>query len=227
MLSPSRAELVVVSVRARPHRAPRVASASMSLNAIERELERARRALEAIDDDLEDSDADDVDERDGGVIVGNVELERVAPLALRLLPETNGYRGRNVRFTGKRAKGNSAQDVTDEVLANAASGELKERLAKRAARPRCERCGLDFTSDAQYAEHCKGKKHANAVRTSVGGSADRRSSRARAVKAPLGAHCALCRKIFTSDAQKAEHEGGKWHRQRVEGKLAPSNKPYA
>ena len=39
-------------------------------------------------------------------------------------------------------------------------------------------------------------------------------------------HCALCRKTFTSDAQLAEHNRGKWHLMRLSGELAPSRKPY-
>ena len=39
-------------------------------------------------------------------------------------------------------------------------------------------------------------------------------------------HCALCRKTFTSAAQAAEHDGGKWHVMRTKGELAPSRKPY-
>ena len=53
-------------------------------------------------------------------------------------------------------------------------------------------------------------------------------ARVSLVKPPASAveHCALCRKTFTSMAQKKEHEGGKWHKQRLSGELNPSNKPY-
>jgi hypothetical protein len=46
---------------------------------------------------------------------------------------------------------------------------------------------------------------------------------------PAGAvaHCALCRKTFTSAEQLREHEGGKWHAMRLSGALAPSRKPYS
>ena len=45
-------------------------------------------------------------------------------------------------------------------------------------------------------------------------------------KPPDGPHCALCRKTFTSEAQRVEHAAGKWHKARVAGTLAPSTRPY-
>ena len=52
------------------------------------------------------------------------------------------------------------------------------------------------------------------------------SSHVHTPKPPDGPHCALCRKTFTSAAQLTEHNGGKWHKQRVAGTLAPSTRPY-
>ena len=170
------------------------------------------------------------------IIVGGEDLERIAPLPKSLLPEGNDYRGKGASFLGKRGTG--ASGASASAKANATSSapesgsnppsalpetELARRLAARAARPRCDACDMDFTSDAQYVEHCRGKKHAKAIR----GPVDAAPRAPRAVKPPPGPHCALCRKIFTSDAQRVEHEGGKWHRQRVAGTLPPSNKPYA
>ena len=172
------------------------------------------------------------------IIVGGEDLERITPLPRNLLPEGNEYRGKGASFLGKRGTGapranaNANAPSTSSApapgsnasLAAAPESELARRLAARAARPRCDACNMDFTSDAQFVEHCRGKKHAKAVRGPVDETAPRAP---RAVKPPPGPHCALCRKIFTSDAQRVEHEGGKWHRQRVDGTLPPSNKPYA
>ena len=124
-------------------------------------------------------------------------------------------------------------------------------LAKRKALPRCDVCAKDFTSQAQLDEHRKGKAHwraardANAaknghtkgppfVRNSSTDGTSRRASvhaasahtRGEREKPPDGPHCALCRKTFTSQAQRAEHDGGKWHKMRVAGTLAPSTRPY-
>ena len=52
------------------------------------------------------------------------------------------------------------------------------------------------------------------------------ATRAWPAAAPGVQHCALCRKTFTSDAQLAEHNRGKWHLMRLSGELAPSRKPY-
>ena len=119
-------------------------------------------------------------------------------------------------------------------------------LAKRKALPRCDVCAKDFTSQAQLDEHRKGRAHWRAARDARAAahgravparrsSDDGRGSHASAAasrgvrrdKAPDGPHCALCRKTFTSEAQRAEHESGKWHKMRVAGTLAPSAKPYA
>ena len=122
-------------------------------------------------------------------------------------------------------------------------------LAKRKALPRCDVCAKDFTSQAQLDEHRKGKAHWRAARdanaaknghvvppfvrnSSTDGTSRRASVHAASAhargreKPPDGPHCALCRKTFTSQAQRAEHDGGKWHKMRVAGTLAPSTRPY-
>lgn len=78
--------------------------------------------------------------------------------------------------------------------------------------------GRDIRLD--YAVHTKKKEYdpSNPVT----------QARVSSIKPPASAveHCALCRKTFTSVEQKKEHEGGKWHKQRLSGELNPSNKPY-
>ncbi len=171
---------------------------------------------------------------DADVLVGGDDLPRIEPLPASLLPEGNDYKGKGARgsFLGKAAKTAGAPPVAVTV-AGGANTELARRLAARADRPRCEACGMDFTSDAQYEEHCRGKKHLKIVRAATfsargpqGGSGAGAGGR-RHVKPPPGPHCELCRKMFTSDAQRLEHLSGKWHKKRESGELPPSNKPYS
>ena len=101
------------------------------------------------------------------IIVGGEDLERIAPLPKSLLPEGNDYRGKGASFLGKRGTGASASAKANATSSAPESGsnppsalpetELARRLAARAARPRCDACDMDFTSDAQYVEHCRGK----------------------------------------------------------------------
>ena len=119
--------------------------------------------------------------------------------------------------------------------------ELLEKRREKRAEHRCDVCDKDFTSQAQLEEHRRGKAHARAASHgahSVGGGAGRGRGRgggrgggpvrpAPGPRPPPGVpHCAICRKAFTSTAQLAEHEGGKWHKMRVSGELPPSRKPY-
>jgi len=170
-----------------------------------------------------------------GIIRGGDDLPRIEPLPMALLPEGNDYKGKGGReafLGGARAGRGGVSGTSSEAKAvvetkAAPRNELERRLAARADRPRCEACGMDFTSDAQYAEHCRGKKHLSKVRAAVGGDGASGGGGRRYVKPPPGPHCDLCRKMFTSEAQKKEHFDGKWHKMRVRGELPPSNKPYS
>ncbi|OUS44254.1 hypothetical protein BE221DRAFT_45945, partial [Ostreococcus tauri] len=136
-----------------------------------------------------------------------------------------GRRGEG-RFLGARRGGD---DGGSTAPASEPRTALERRLATRADRPRCAACGVDFTSDAQYAEHLRGKKHASKTRNASGRRGDGASGGGgrRYVKPPPGPHCELCRKMFTSETQRKEHFEGKWHAARARGELPPSNKPYS
>ena len=124
-------------------------------------------------------------------------------------------------------------------------------LARRKNLPKCEVCAKEFTSQAQLEEHNRGKAHLKATRAAayaklVGGRGSAAPGRGSVAPGRGGGggragpprpapgpppppgvpHCALCRKTFTSDAQLAEHNRGKWHLMRLSGELAPSRKPY-
>lgn len=190
-------------------------------NKKESKKEKKKRRRRESDDDDDDAD----------VLVGGDDLPRIEPLPASLLPEGNDYKGKGARgsFLGKAAKTAGAPPVAVAV-AGGANTELARRLAARADRPRCDACGMDFTSDAQYEEHCRGKKHlknARAATSSARGPPGGGSGGRRYVKPPPGPHCELCRKVFTSDAQRLEHLSGKWHKKRESGELPPSNKPYS
>ena len=149
------------------------------------------------------------------------------------------------------ARGDGTVDAADASRAGASDAspsaqrpailELLEKRREKRAEHRCDVCDKDFTSQAQLEEHRRGKAHARAASHgahSVGGGAGRGRGRgggrgggpvrpAPGPRPPPGVpHCALCRKAFTSTAQLAEHEGGKWHKMRVSGELPPSRKPY-
>lgn len=170
------------------------------------------------------------------VLVGGEDLPRIEPLPRELLPEGNDYKGKGTSFLGKRGSGQptaSAAASGGTTTAGAPRNELERRLAMRNDRPRCEVCQMDFTSDAQFEEHKRGKKHLAKARAVSGGgggggrgAGDAGGGR-RYVKPPAGPHCDMCRKIFTSEAQKAEHYGGKWHKARERGELPPSNRPFS
>jgi len=205
--------------------AKRTTTLPKKLNDIDAEIERLSRLVaeaapeESGDDDEEEDDL-------GGSSSSSSSLGRIAPLPPEAYPEHYGYgskRGNEGAFKGKRVSSSSISAASKNVLIPG----LAEREKNR---PKCETCNLSFTSQAQLEEHLKGKGHR---RKAAGGATQRQHQQQqhqhqrREVKPPEGPHCKLCRKMFTSLAQKEEHEGGKWHKMRVEGKLAPSNKPYA
>ena len=195
------------------------------LNDIDAEIERLSRLAEAAPEESGDEE-DDLGMSSSGSSSSS-SLGRIAPLPPEAYPEHYGYgskRGNEGAFKGKRVSSSSTS-------AAASKNVLIPGLAEREKnRPKCETCNLSFTSQAQLEEHLKGKGHR---RKAAGGATQRQQQQQqhqhqrREAKPPEGPHCKLCRKMFTSLAQKEEHEGGKWHRMRVEGKLAPSNKPYA
>ena len=197
------------------------------LNDIDAEIERLSRLAEAAPEESGDEE-DDLGMSSSGSSSSS-SLGRIAPLPPEAYPEHYGYgskRGNEGAFKGKRVSSSSTS-------AAASKNVLIPGLAEREKnRPKCETCNLSFTSQAQLEEHLKGKGHR---RKAAGGATQRQRQQQqqqhqhqrREAKPPEGPHCKLCRKMFTSLAQKEEHEGGKWHRMRVEGKLAPSNKPYA
>ena len=197
------------------------------LNDIDAEIERLSRLVaEAAPEESGDEKEDDLGGSSSGSSSSSSSLGRIAPLPPEAYPEHYGYgskRGNEGAFKGKRVSSYSISAASKNVLIPG----LAEREKNR---PKCETCNLSFTSQAQLEEHLKGKGHR---RKAAGGATQRQQQQyqhqhqRREVKPPEGPHCKLCRKMFTSLAQKEEHEGGKWHKMRVEGKLAPSNKPYA
>ena len=190
------------------------ASTPKKLNDIEAEIERLSKLAESAPKGSEDKE-----ESDACLSSSGSSLGRIAPLPPEAYPEHYGYgskKGNEGAFKGKRVSGPRNSNVIIPGLAE-----------REKNRPKCETCNLSFTSQAQFEEHLKGKSHRKKAfgSSSSGGAGD--GHRFREVKAPDGPHCKLCRKMFTSLLQKKEHEGGKWHMMRVEGKLPPSNKPYA
>ena len=185
------------------------------MNDIEAEIERLSKLAESAPKESEDEDESDACSSSSGSSLG-----RIAPLPPEAYPEHYGYgskKGNEGAFKGKRVSGPRNSNVVIPGLAE-----------REKNRPKCETCNLSFTSQAQFEEHLKGKSHRKkAFGSSSGGGGAGDGHRFREVKAPDGPHCKLCRKMFTSLLQKKEHEGGKWHMMRVEGKLPPSNKPYA
>jgi hypothetical protein len=72
----------------------------------------------------------------------------------------------------------------------------------------------------------RGAAGANGDATHVSKNVSTNANASHHEKPPDAPHCALCRKTFTSALQLVEHQGGKWHKQRIAGTLAPSRKPY-
>ena len=197
------------------------------LNDIDAEIERLSRLAEAAPEESGDEEEEDDLGMSSSGSSSSSSLGRIAPLPPEAYPEHYGYgskRGNEGAFKGKRVSSSSTSAAASK---NVSIPGLAEREKNR---PKCETCNLSFTSQAQLEEHLKGKGHR---RKAAGGATQRQQQQQqhqhqrREAKPPEGPHCKLCRKMFTSLAQKEEHEGGKWHRMRVEGKLAPSNKPYA
>lgn len=207
-----------------------IKSTRSNLNDIDAEIERLLSRLnEENEKDFNDSSSGERS-RSGS---SSGSLGRIAPLPPEAYPEHYGYgskRGNEFAFKGKRLSASGGVSAKASVpSSNALIPGLVEREKNR---PKCELCHLSFTSRAQLEEHLQGKGHRKKAAGGIGGGGarsqgpNRQQQIRREVKPPEGPHCKLCKKMFTSLAQKEEHEGGKWHKMRVEGKLAPSNKPY-
>ena len=192
-----------------------------NLNDIDAEIERVLSRMNEeneSEDDLSGSE-------NSSTSSSSSSLGRIAPLPPEAYPEHYGYgskKGNEFAFKGKR-EGKAVAPRSNALIPGLAEREKN--------RPKCELCELSFTSRAQLEEHLQGKGHRKKAGGVNGGVARSQGHRQqqhvrREVKPPDGPHCKLCKKIFTSLAQKEEHEGGKWHKMRVDGKLAPSNKPY-
>ena len=189
-----------------------------NLNDIDAEIERVLSRLK----NEKESENDSSDSESSS----SSSLGRIAPLPPEAYPEHYGYgskKGNEFAFKGKR-EGKAVAPRSNALIPGLAEREKN--------RPKCELCALSFTSRAQLEEHLQGKGHRKKAGGVNGGGVARSQGQRqqqhvrREVKPPDGPHCKLCKKIFTSLAQKEEHEGGKWHKMRVDGKLAPSNKPY-
>ena len=200
-----------------------IKSTRSNLNDIDAEIERVLSRLnEENEKDFNDSSSGERS-RSGS---SSGSLGRIAPLPPEAYPEHYGYgskKGNEFAFKGKR-EGKAVAPRSNALIPGLAEREKN--------RPKCELCELSFTSRAQLEEHLQGKGHRKKAAFGGGGGARSHPGQRqqqhirREVKPPDGPHCKLCKKIFTSLAQKEEHEGGKWHKMRVDGKLAPSNKPY-
>lgn len=193
-----------------------------NLNDIDAEIERVLSRLK----NEKESENDSSDSESSSSSSSSSSLGRIAPLPPEAYPEHYGYgskRGNEFAFKGKR-EGKAVAPRSNALIPGLAEREKN--------RPKCELCALSFTSRAQLEEHLQGKGHRKKAGGVNGGGVARSQGQRqqqhvrREVKPPDGPHCKLCKKIFTSLAQKEEHEGGKWHKMRVDGKLAPSNKPY-
>ncbi|CAL6314699.1 unnamed protein product [Bathycoccus prasinos] len=193
-----------------------------NLNDIDAEIERVLSRLK----NEKESENDSSNSESSSSSSSSSSLGRIAPLPPEAYPEHYGYgskRGNEFAFKGKR-EGKALAPRSNVLIPGLAEREKN--------RPKCELCELSFTSRAQLEEHLQGKGHRKKAAFGGGGGARSHPGQRqqqhirREVKPPDGPHCKLCKKIFTSLAQKEEHEGGKWHKMRVDGKLAPSNKPY-